>query len=274
MNEAVGIIGLGRMGGALLHGLIAAGHDPRRLHVATLEPERLAAAAELGVWTHDDNRALAKATDTVVLAVKPKDVPLVLPDLADLSEGALCISVAAGIRSRSLAAGLPLHAAVVRAMPNTACLVRAGVTVLFAGPGATEAHAARAETLFSAVGETERVADESLLDAVTALSASGPAFLFTAIEALADGGVLLGLPRDQALRLAVHAVRGAAELCRQRGEHPARLREEVASPAGTTIHGLRALEEKGFRAALIAAVEAAGLRAAELGDQSSSGRSP
>lgn len=264
MSEAVGIIGLGRMGGALLSGLLAAGHDPRRLHVATLEPERLAAAANLGVWTHDDNRALAKAADTVVLAVKPKDVAAVLADLADLREGALCISVAAGIRTRTIAAGLPLHAGVVRAMPNTACLVRAGVTVLFAGPGASDLQVARAEALFAAVGATERVADEALLDPVTALSASGPAFIFTAIEALADGGVLMGLPRDQALRLAVHAVHGAAELCRQRGEHPARLREEVASPGGTTIHGLQALEAGGFRAALIAAVEAASRRAAEL----------
>ncbi len=267
MSDAVGILGLGRMGGAILRGLLAAGHDPRRLHVATRQPEGLEAAADLGVWTHADNRELAKAVDVIVLAVKPKDVSALFPDLAELREGSLCVSIAAGVRMNALAGGLPLHVRIVRAMPNTPCLVRAGITTFFAGAGVAPEDLARAEALFAALGATERVTDERQLDAATALSASGPAFIFTAIEALADGGVLMGLPREQALRLAVHTVRGAAELCRQRGDHPARLREEVASPGGTTIYGLRALEAAGFRAALIAAIEAASRRATELGKE-------
>jgi pyrroline-5-carboxylate reductase len=265
MKDTLGIIGFGRMGGALVRGLLGAGFDPRRLHVATRQPGGREAAAELGVWTHAENRELARAVDCVVLAVKPKDVKPLLADLADLREGALVISVAAGVRTAVLAGGLPLHAAIVRAMPNTPCLVRAGVTVLCPGPSATPDDLARAQSIFGTLGATEVVQDEPLLDPVTALSASGPAFVFTAIEALADGAVLMGLPRELALRLAVQTVRGAAELCRQRGDHPARLREEVASPGGTTIYGLRALEAGGFRAALIGAVEAASRRATELG---------
>jgi pyrroline-5-carboxylate reductase len=267
MSETVGIIGLGRMGGALLRGLLQAGHDPRRIHVATRRRDLLEAAAELGVWTHADNHALARAVDLAVVAVKPKDVAEVLSDLADLREGALVVSIAAGVRLTALTAGLPLHAKAIRAMPNTPCLVGAGVTVLCPGAGVTAAEMARAQALFASVGITEEVSDERLLDPVTALSASGPAFVFTAIEALADGGVLMGLSRELALKLAVHTVRGAAELCRQRGDHPARLREEVASPGGTTIHGLRALEAGGFRAALIAAIEAASDRATKLGKE-------
>jgi pyrroline-5-carboxylate reductase len=267
MSDVVGILGIGKMGGALLRGLLATGYDPRRIHVATRQPVVLEAAAELGVWTHADNRELAKSVEILVLAVKPKDVSNALQDLVDLREGSLVISLVAGVRVATLAAGLPLHAKILRAMGNTPCLVRSGVTSFYPGPGVGTAEIQRACAVFDPLGATEIIPDEKWMDAVTAISACGPAFFFTALEALADGGVLMGLPRDLAHRLAVLTMRGAAELCLQRGDHPARLREEVASPGGTTIHGLRALEAGGFRSALIAAVEAATRRGNELGKE-------
>ena len=267
-NDTLGIIGLGRMGSALLRGLLTSGYDARRVHVAEVDEAALASAADLGVWTHGSNAELAKAVETVVLAVKPTDVPQVLRDLGELRERATVISIAAGFSLSTLAGGLPLHVRVVRAMPNTPCLVQAGVTVLHAGHGVSAEEMARVTTLFAPLGLVEIVHDEALLDAVTALAASGPAFVFTALEALADGGVLMGLSRDLAHRLAVQMVLGSAELCKKRGDHPARLRDEVASPGGTTIHGLRALEAGGFRAALINAVEAASKRATEMSQQS------
>lgn len=272
MSDTLGIVGLGRMGNALLRGLLAASYDARRIHVAEIDPGTLAAAADLGVWTHGSIEELAKAAETVVVAVKPKDVLGALPHLAELREHSLVVSVAAGISVSTLAGALPLHVRVVRAMPNTPCLVQAGVTVLHAAPGVGAEELARVRAIFSPLGLVETVFDEQLLDAVTALSASGPAFIFTAIEALADGGVLMGLPRDLAHRLAVHMVHGSAELCRKRGDHPARLRDEVASPGGTTIHGLRALEAGGFRAALISAVEAAARRAGQLNEEAKKGK--
>lgn len=264
MSETLGIVGLGRMGNALLRGLLSSGYDPRRIHVSESNPDALAAAADLGVWTHARNGDLAKAVETVVLAVKPKDVFPVLSDLAELRERALVISIAAGISISTLAGELPLHVRVVRAMPNTPCLVQSGVTVVHPGAGVSNEELQRALAVFAPLGIVEILADEKLLDAVTALSASGPAYVFTAIEALADGGVLMGLSRDLAHRLSVQTVFGSADLCRKRGDHPARLRDEVASPGGTTIHGLKALEAGGFRAALMAAVEAACHRAGEL----------
>lgn len=266
-NDTLGIIGLGRMGNALLRGLLATGYDARRVHVSDVDDAALQSAADLGVWTHASVAALAKAVETVVIAVKPKDVAGVLRDLGELRERATVISIAAGLSLSTLAGGLPLHVRIIRAMPNTPCLVQAGVTVLHAGHGVGAEEVARVTALFAPLGLVEVVHDESLLDAVTALAASGPAFVFTALEALADGGVMMGLSRDLAHRLAVQMVLGSAELCKKRGDHPARLKDEVASPGGTTIYGLHALERAGFRAALIDAVRAASQRATEMSKQ-------
>src|SRR5262249_41594628 len=158
----------------------------RRLHVATRQPAVLQAAADLGVWTHPTNAELAKSVDLLVLAVKPKDVAPVLAELAELREGGVVVSLLARVRGRALAAGLPLHARVVRAMANTACLVADGIVALFAGPNAGAAEVERVRILFAPLGATEIVPDERWMDAVTALAASGPAFVLTAIEALAD----------------------------------------------------------------------------------------
>jgi len=261
----IGFLGAGNLGEALLRGLLTRGVVPKeRLLASTRRPERAANLANsLGI-SAATNEALAARADVVVLSVKPQVVPSVLPALAaNLRPGTRVISVAAGVPLATLAAGLPDGTRIVRAMPNTPALVNAAITALAAGPGCTPDDVALATQLFEAVGRT-LVVDESQLDAVTGLSGSGPAYVFLVIEALADGGVRMGLPRAQALTLALQTVLGAAQLASTTGEHPALLREKVTSPGGTTIAGLHALERHGLRAALIDAVQAATERAREL----------
>jgi pyrroline-5-carboxylate reductase len=211
------------------------------------------------------NQAVAAGADVLFLAVKPQQMADALAELRDhVTSEHLVISIAAGIPLATLAAGLGSGPRLVRVMPNTPCLVGEGASGYCLGPGATAADGELVGQLFSAVGRAFAVS-ESLLDAVTGLSGSGPAFVYLIIEALSDGGVRVGLPRDIALALAAQTVRGAAEMVLATGEHPAVLKDAVTSPGGTTIAGLAALESGGARSALIAAVEAATKRSAELG---------
>jgi len=207
-----------------------------------------------------------------VLAVKPALVPRVLADLrASLGDGLakpLWISIAAGVSIARIESELPGGARVVRAMPNTPALVRAAATAYAANAAATAADRALTQALFECVGLAWEAPDESLLDAVTGLSGSGPAYVFVFLEALADAGVRVGLPREAAQRLATQTVLGAAQLARDTGIHPAQLKDRVTSPGGTTIAGLARLEAAGFRAALQGAVEAATRRSRELGEGS------
>jgi pyrroline-5-carboxylate reductase len=261
----IGFIGSGRMASALLEGILRAG-------IASAEDVLLtdkfpAAAEELarrtGTRALPSNLELAAEADTLILCVKPGDVPEALREAGDLG-GKLLVSIAAGVPLRRLkqcASGAPR---LIRVMPNTPALIGQGAAAFSAGEGATEEDMAVADRIFGAIGIVVRVKEE-LLDAVTGLSGSGPAFVYTVIEALADGGVLMGLPRDVALRLAAQTVRGAAAMVLETGMHPAQLRDQVASPGGTTIAGLEALEDAGLRAALIGAVRAAAERSGELG---------
>ena len=263
----IAIIGGGNMGEALLAGFLAEGvATPAGLWVTDVVADRLAAVRQrYEVRTGNDNGEAATWADVVILAVKPQAMDAVLDGLKDrLSERALIVSIAAGIPLSRITARLGGTRKLVRVMPNTPCLVRAGASAIAISPAVSVEERALVVRLFEAVG-TVVVVEERLMDAVTGLSGSGPAYVFQIIEALADGGVKMGLPRDTALTLAAQTVLGAAKQVLETGEHPARLKDKVASPGGTTIAGLHALETGGVRSAVIAAIEAATKRSEELG---------
>jgi pyrroline-5-carboxylate reductase len=268
-EKKIGFIGAGRMATALARGLVAAQlASPDRLLASDPSKEaREHFARASGGATTTDNAEVAAQSGVVFLAVKPQDVSATLADLqGNLTDEHLLISIAAGVRLDTIAKAVGDGARLVRVMPNTPCLVGKGASAYCLGPRARGADGKRVADLLSAVGIAFEV-DEKLLDAVTGLSGSGPAFVYVMIEALSDGGVRMGLPRDVATALASHTVRGAAEMVVVGNEHPAVLKDRVTSPGGTTIAGLQALESGGFRAALISAVDAATRRSVELGKQ-------
>lgn len=268
-GRKIGFIGGGNMAGALIRGLLhSALVTPEQIRASDVKGDRLTELhTKYGIIAGDDNEALARWADVIVIAVKPQIVDRILqPIAAALNEGDLVISIAAGVPIDALEARLPTGARVVRAMPNTAAIALAGATAIAPGAHATQGDLDTAKALFDAVGRCV-VLDESLLDAVTGLSGSGPAYVMLMIEALADGGVKVGLGRDTALLLAAQTVYGAAKLQLETGEHPGRLKDMVTSPGGTAIAGLHTLEAGGLRTTLIDAVEAASNRSIELGAQ-------
>lgn len=268
-GKKIGFIGGGNMAGALIRGLIHSSTvGPDQIQASDVKAERLEELKEkFGIHVSDDNGSVAGWADVIVIAVKPQIVDRILRPLAtSMNKGDLVISIAAGVPLEALEARLPPDAKVVRAMPNTAAIALAGATAIAPGAHATSADLEVARALFEAVGRCV-VLDESLLDAVTGLSGSGPAYVMLMIEALADGGVKVGLGRDTALLLAAQTVYGAAKLQLETGEHPGRLKDMVTSPGGTAIAGLHTLEAGGLRRTLIDAVEAAATRSAQLGEQ-------
>jgi len=270
-SQRIGFLGAGAMGEALAGGLVAAGVAPERLHAADPDAsQRERIARSHGIEATADNASVVRASDVVVVAVKPAVVSRMLVALRKEAPDALAaplwISIAAGVSLSRLAADLPPGARIVRAMPNTPALVREGAIAYAANASATEADRAAAQALFESVGLAWEAPDESLLDAVTGLSGSGPAYVFVFLEALADAGVRAGLPREAAHRLACQTVLGAAKLALQSGLHPGQLKDRVTSPGGTTIAGLARLEAGGFRAAVLEAVEAATRRSKELSE--------
>jgi pyrroline-5-carboxylate reductase len=261
----IAVLGAGKIGEALLAGLLAGGHSADELMFIERHPGRAAElTARLGVAGVDVATA-AERSDIVVVAVKPQDIAPVLAGLAPaLRPGTLVVSLAAGLRTAlfegALAAGTP----VVRVMPNTPMLVGEAMSAISPGTHATDHHLAAVEKMLASVGRVVRV-PESQQDAVTALSGSGPAYFFFLVEAMIDAGILLGLPRTVAADLIVQSAFGAARMLRESNDHPVLLREAVTSPAGTTIAAIRELERHGVRAAMIAAIEAACDRSVELG---------
>ena len=269
MDKTLGFIGGGNMAAALVKGLL---HSkvvpPEKIIVSDVKDERLQLLREKhGVRTTTANHELVRDADVVVLSVKPQVIDKVLGAIGkEIRLEQLVVSVAAGVPIAAMEDRLPDGARVVRTMPNTPATVDAGATAISAGTHATEEDLEIAHELFAAVGRVVTL-DESLLDAVTGLSGSGPAYVMLMIEALADGGVKVGLHRDTALLLAAQTVYGSAKLLLETGEHPGRLKDMVTSPGGTAIAGLHTLESGGLRRTLIDAVEAATTRAAALGEQ-------
>ena len=267
LSQTIGFIGAGQMARALAKGFVQAKLvSPDKI----LAADPVAAAAEQfaneipAAGLLPTNAAVASRASVVFLATKPQNMGAVFGELAGhFSPEKLVVSIAAGVTLAKLEAGLKT-ARVVRVMPNTPALIGQGAAAYALGSGASADDGRLVGQLLSAVGKAHPV-EEKLLDAVTGLSGSGPAYVYVMIEALADGGVRMGLPREIAAALAAQTVRGAAAMVLETGQHPSVLKDQVASPGGTTIAGLAALEDRGLRAALIAAVEAATRRSQELG---------
>ena len=270
-----GFIGAGKMATALIRGMLRAGGAgsgpgaPTILASDPVEAARNALAAETGIPVYDSNVRVAHKSDVLVLATKPQSLPHVLAQLRPvLTPEHLVVSIAAGVSLATLAEGLGSERRLARVMPNTPALVGEGAAGYCLGPHALESDEALVRSCLEGVGRAYRV-PESMLDAVTGLSGSGPAFVYVIIEALSDGGVRVGLPRDVATALAAQTVLGAARMVLETGLHTGVLKDQVTSPGGTTIAGVHALERGGLRAALIDAVEAATRRSAELAAQAS-----
>ncbi|HEY3253310.1 MAG TPA: pyrroline-5-carboxylate reductase [Polyangiaceae bacterium] len=266
-NKKIGLLGAGNMAGALIRGLLGSKTlRKEQIRASDPRPDQLALLAEsYGIETHGDNSELLAWANVVVLAVKPQVIGQVLEQISPgLGSDTLLISIAAGVPIAAIEARLPPGARVLRAMPNTAAIALAGATGIAPGAHARPEDTQFARALFDAVGRSV-VLDESALDAVTGLSGSGPAYVMVMIDALADGGVKVGLSRETALMLAAQTVYGSAKLLLETGEHPSRLKDMVTSPGGTTIAGLQALEAGGLRYTLMNAVEVATRRATELG---------
>ncbi|HXP21143.1 MAG TPA: pyrroline-5-carboxylate reductase [Streptosporangiaceae bacterium] len=261
----IAILGAGKMGEALLSGMLRAGVAPSGVIATARREERAASLRDsYGIKVSGAAEA-ADLADTLVITVKPQDMAALLDEIAPrVSAGQLVISVAAGITTGFIEARLAADVAVVRVMSNTPVLVDEAMSVISAGRHAGEQHLRRTEELLRPVGKVQRI-PESQQDAATALSGSGPAYVYFLVEAMVDAGILLGMPRSTALEMVKQAVYGAATMLRESGEHPVILREAVTSPGGTTISAIRELERHGVRAAFIAAIEAARDRGRELG---------
>lgn len=260
-------LGGGQMAEAIARGVIAAGLVPaERIAASEIRADRRAYLSErLGIRAVATNTEAVALGDVLVLAVKPQDASVVLAEIgSQVRPDQLVVSIAAGVPLAKLEAPFSAPVPVIRVMPNTPCLVGQGMAAIARGRHATAEHEARVLGIFNATGKAVTVAEKDL-DAVTALSGSGPGYVAVVIEALADAGVRVGLARDVATTLAVQTVLGTAALLAETGEHPARLKDMVSSPGGTTIAGIHALERAGLRAAFMDAIVAATERSRELG---------
>jgi len=266
-EKKIGFLGAGNMAEALIRGLLKTGLvRPEAIFASDVRPDRIEElGSRYGIQPLSDNTLLVQRADVVILAVKPQVIQAVVEEIRSaVTPETLFISIAAGVGTATLRPLLPGRTRLIRTMPNTPALVLEGATAIARADDLEPGDLEIAQEIFSAVGKVV-VLDETLLDAVTGLSGSGPAYVALIIEALADGGVKAGLDRQTAMTLSVQTVLGAARLLLETGSHPGQLKDMVASPGGTTIAGIHALEEGGLRHALISAVERATLRSKELG---------
>jgi pyrroline-5-carboxylate reductase len=261
----IAILGAGKIGEALLAGVLAAGRPADSLMFTERYPTRATELTQRYGVRGVETAEAARVADVLVVAVKPQDIePLLAGLAASITPGTLVVSLAAGLPTSLYERHLPAGTPVVRVMPNTPMLVGEAMSAISPGTYATAEHLQVVQDLLSSVGKVVRV-PEKQQDAVTALSGSGPAYFFFLVEAMIDAGILLGLPRDVSTQLIIQSAVGAATMLRDSGEHPVALREAVTSPGGTTIAAIRELENHGVRAALLSAIEAAALRSAALG---------
>jgi pyrroline-5-carboxylate reductase len=266
LEKRVAVLGAGKMGGILLQALLKSGMLSAERTCATVQHEERAKAlsAKLNIQVGTDNAAAAKGADIIIIGVKPQVVQEVIDEIRDqITPDKLIVSVAASVPTSLIEKGLPPNVPVVRAMPNTPCSHGAGMTGLCKGKYATAGHVAMICKMFDVVGRTV-VVDEKHMDAVTGLSASGPAYIYIILESLAEAGVKVGLPRDVATLLAAQTTLGAARVVLETGDHPALLKDAVTTPAGCTIDAIMELEEGKLRVTLIKAVVKATQRAKEL----------
>ncbi len=265
--QSLAILGCGTMGEAILAGLLGAGAFQASQIVASVRRNEVGSriTAKFGVRTTTDNAEAAASADIVLASLKPQTMAKVLDDdgVRTALKGKVLISIAAGVRLETIAQWLP-DSIVIRAMPNTPCLVRRGMTALAMGPGATDEHEQAARALFEPVGRVLIVQDKHM-DAVTSLNGSGPAFTYVMLEAMADGGVMMGLPRDVALEIAATVFEGAAAMVLDTGHHPAALKDQVTTPAGSTIAGLLTMEDGRIRSVLARTIQEAAKVASTLG---------
>ena len=260
----IAIFGAGVMGETLLSGLLRAGRPVDQVLVTERRPDKAAELVEKYGVSVVSNVEAATAADTLVFVVKPQDMGSLCDEISGhVRPGAMVVSLAAGITTEFLESHLPAGVPVVRVMPNTPALVDEGMAAVSGGEHCDEAHLDETEQLLRAVGKVVRV-PEKYQDAVTAISGSGPAYIFYIVEAMIEAGVVLGLPRATASELVIQTVYGAATMLRETGEHPSVLRENVSSPAGTTVAALRELDDHKVRAAFISALEAARNRSQQL----------
>lgn len=265
-DKKIAVIGAGHMGKALIGGLVRAKlASPQQIIASRRSEEALSELRRLwGIKTTTDNRKAAANADIIILAVKPQLSRAVLSEIAGRArKSQLIISVMAGVKTETIAKILKKTCPIVRAMPNTPCLVDAGATAIAAGSHAAEKDLNLASEIFGSVGLVVTL-PETALDAVTGLSGSGPVYIFMVIEAMIDGGVRMGIPRAVAAKLAAQTVFGAAKLVIETGKHPAILKDEVTTPAGTAINAIHVLEAKGLRSVLMDAIAAATLRSQEI----------
>ncbi len=267
-GKVIGIIGAGNMGEILIRGLIESGKMNKSEIIASdLSPDRLDYISETyGVRITDSNVKLVEESSVIIIAVKPQNIDILLDELATSShERHLFISIAAGITTERLAGKMHHQSGIIRAMPNAPASVLAGIAALFPGRNVSPSDLQRAIAIFECVGKAVVIKKEALMDVVTGLSGSGPAFVFLVIESLSDAGVQLGISRKEASLLAAQTVFGAAKMFLETGRHPSELKDIVATPGGTTFAGLKMLEKGNFRSTIMDAVEAATDRSRELG---------
>src|SRR5215216_2623192 len=265
-DKRLAVLGAGKLGETLIKGLLEARVlEASNITVTAGHQQRLDKMRErFGVGGTLSNKMAVDSADIIILSVKPQTVPLVLSEIGDaLSPSQLLISVAASVSAAFIEKHITEQVPVIRAMPNTPCLLNKGMTGISPGKNASREHLDLAKFIFDSVGRTI-IADEKHMDAITGLSASGPAFIYIVIESLAEAGVKVGLPRDIATELAAQTVVGAGSMVLETGEHPAKLKDTVTTPAGCTIDGILELEEGGLRVTLIKSVVKATQRAKEL----------
>ncbi|MEQ8189071.1 MAG: pyrroline-5-carboxylate reductase [Candidatus Eremiobacterota bacterium] len=266
-DKKIAVIGCGTMGKIIISGLLSSGTSVPENLIATdkIKETRKKINEEFSIATTEDNVKACTGADIILLAVKPQDIPAVIGAIKEIiTEKTVIISIAAGVSTHFIEGILAWHNPVIRAMPNTACQVRNGMIVVTRGTHAINGHIDIAMDIFSPLGKCIEL-DEKHMDAVTGLSASGPAFIYLIIEALADGGVMMGLPRKVAQDLVIHTVLGSAHMIKETERHPASLKDDVTTPAGCTISGILALEDGKIRSVLARAVQIAATRAGELG---------